>query len=70
VNGEELLRKLRKLAKSKGVAFRFDPSHGKGSHGRVTFGSAFTTVKDLKKDIGKGLLSDLCKDLGIDPKEL
>lgn len=35
VNGTELLRKLRKLAKDDGVSVIFDGNHGKGSHGRL-----------------------------------
>jgi hypothetical protein len=46
----------------------FDNKHGKGSHGRLFAGSAFTTLKDQKKEIGKGLLLSMCNDLGIDPK--
>ena len=48
----------------------FLPDRGKGSHGRVYLGSARTAVKDLKKEIGPGLLRKMCRDLGIDPKDL
>ena len=48
----------------------FDPEHGDGSHGRVYFGSAFTALKDRKKELGKGLLHDMCIELGIDKKDL
>ena len=44
--------------------------HGKGSHGRLFVGHRFTTLKDLQKEIGKGLLRSMCADLGIDPREL
>ncbi|MGA2435468.1 MAG: hypothetical protein ABSG25_09295 [Bryobacteraceae bacterium] len=48
----------------------FFPALGKGSHGTVQYDSALTTVKDRKKEIGTGLLHKMCKDLGIDPREL
>jgi mRNA interferase HicA len=48
----------------------FDPKHGDGSHGRVTYGHACTTVKDRKKEIGRGLLRAMCKQPGIDPRDL
>ena len=34
MNGSELLKKLRKLAKQKGVDIRIEKHHGKGSHAR------------------------------------
>jgi hypothetical protein len=40
-------------------------SHGKGSHGTLHLGSAFTTVKDRKKEIGTGLRKAMLKDLGL-----
>jgi hypothetical protein len=48
----------------------FDPRHGDGSHGRLYYGSAFTTLKYLKKEIGRGLLQAMCAELGIDPKDV
>jgi len=70
VKGSEFLRKLHRLARDKGVAMEFAPAHGKGSHGRVYFGPARTALKDLKKEMGPGLLRKMCRDLGIDPKDL
>jgi hypothetical protein len=49
---------------------RFDKGQGKGSHGRLFLGTAFTTLKDQKKEIGKRLLSKMCRDLGIKAKDL
>jgi mRNA interferase HicA len=48
----------------------FLPDRGNGSHGRVYFGDRFTTVKDLKKAIGAGLLGSMLDDLGIHKEEL
>lgn len=61
---------MKKLARQNQVLVTFDPAHGKGSHGRVWYGTACTTLKDLKKDLGRGLLHDMCSDLGIDEKDL
>lgn len=66
----EFKRKVSKLAKARGVAFHWDPKHGKGSHGMLTLGTNFTTVKDLKKELGIGLLNSMCADLGITIKDL
>jgi mRNA interferase HicA len=68
VKGSEFLRRIHDLARRKNMRYAFVP--GKGSHGTLYFGSAFTTVKDRKKELGSGLLRAMCRDLGIDPREL
>ena len=67
VNGSELTRKLRKLARPRGVGFSYEPRHGKGSHGQLLFGNRLTAVKDPKKEIGPGLLHDM---LGLTKDDL
>jgi len=39
---EAFLRALKAYAKSENLAFSWDPIRGKGGHGTVTVGSAFT----------------------------
>lgn len=70
VNGSEFLRKLKKLARRRGLAVVLVPDKGNGSHGRVYFGDQFTTIKDLKKEIAPGLLGGMLHDLGIRKEEL
>jgi hypothetical protein len=70
VKGSEFLRRLGRLAARRETRFRYEPSLGKGSHGRVWFRAASTTLKDLKKELGRGLLRAMCRDLGIDPRDL
>ena len=70
VNGGEFLRKIRKLARREELPYAFTPAEGKGSHGKVYLGSRSTTVKDRSKEIGVGLLKAMCKELGIDPRDL
>jgi mRNA interferase HicA len=53
-----------------GVRVHYDPAKGKGSHETVYYGARRTALKDPKKELGTGLLADMCKDLGIDPREL
>jgi mRNA interferase HicA len=64
------MRKVQAFARAKGLRCSFVPAKGKGSHGTLYLGSAFTVLKDRKKEIGAGLLRAMCKDLGIDPSEL
>jgi hypothetical protein len=70
VKAGEFKRKISKLAKARGVTFYWDPKHGKGSHGMLTLGTNFTTLKDLRKELGIGLLDSMCADLGITIKDL
>ena len=60
-----MLRKLRRVAKQRGLEYRFVTERGKGSHGTVYLGSRFTVVKDRTKEIGPGLLKSMLSDLGL-----
>jgi mRNA interferase HicA len=70
VYDSEFLRRIHDLARRKNMRYAFVPAKGKGSHGTLYFGSASTTVKDRTKELGSGLLRAMCRDLGIDPREL
>lgn len=70
MTGDELLRRLRRLAKARGLECSYDPRHGKGSHGQLFFGDKLTTLKDPKKEIGASLLSDMLKHLGLSKRDL
>ena len=70
MNGNEFLRKLRRLARKLELDLRIDETHGKGSHARVWLGMRGTTLKDRRKEIGPGLLHDMCRQLGIRPEDL
>jgi len=65
VNGRQFVRHVRKWARDKNLDVRFIASEGPGSHGTLYVGNRKTTVKDRKKDIGKGLLNKMLADLGI-----
>lgn len=70
VRGAEFLRKLKTVAKNRQLAYRWNPERGIGSHGTVYLGERFAIVKDLKKELGPGLLADMCKQLGIRKEDL
>ncbi len=65
MNGHEFERKIRKIGRAYGAAVSFEPGHGKGSHGRLYYGSRFTTLKDRRKEIGPGLLKAMLEQLGL-----
>ena len=69
MNGRQFIARARKWARSRNLEVRFVASEGAGSHGTLYAGARKTTVKDRKKEIGKGLLVKMLADLGIDRDE-
>ena len=67
MGGAEFFRRAKRYARKFGLPFRFGPSVGKGSHGRLHVGGRFTTVP--RKELGKGLLAAMLKDLGVDRED-
>jgi mRNA interferase HicA len=61
---------MKVVARRKQLTFRWVPERGSGSHGTLYVGNRFTIVKDLKKELGPGLLSDMVKQLGIRKEDL
>jgi predicted RNA binding protein YcfA (HicA-like mRNA interferase family) len=70
MTGREFLRRVKRLGRSRGIAVRFDQRHGKGSHGTLHYRNRKTTVKDLQKEIGVGLLRDMLSQLGLTSRDL
>jgi mRNA interferase HicA len=70
VKGSELVRRIRRLARKRGVAAEFIPERGKGSHGTLYFGARFTVVRDLKDEIKTGTLHAMLKQLGLTLQDL
>ena len=67
MDGREFARRARNYARKAGLEFRFDPAHGKGSHGRLYIGSRFTTVQ--RGELSRGMLAAMLRQLDIDRKE-
>jgi mRNA interferase HicA len=70
VKGSEFLRRVKAVARRNGLRYQWTPERGSGSHGTLYLGSRFTVVKDLKKELGPGLLSAMCKQLGIRKEDI
>jgi mRNA interferase HicA len=70
MTGAELHRKIMKLGRARGVAVRLDRRHGKGSHATLYYGNRKTTVKDLRKELGAGLLGAMLDQLGLSRRDL
>lgn len=69
MKGSEFERRVRRLGVLTGTTVRYT-NDGKGSHGCLFYGERFTTLKDRKKEIGKGLLRAMCRQLGISPQDI
>jgi len=61
---------VKRIAREEGREFRWNPALGKGSHGTLYLGRCSTTLKDLTKELGPGLLKAMCQDLDIDLRKL
>jgi mRNA interferase HicA len=70
VKGSEFLRRVKTVARRDRLAYQWVPERGVGSHGTLYLGGRFTVVKDLKKELGPGLLSAMCKQLAIRKEDL
>jgi hypothetical protein len=70
IKSGEFIKRVRKYARKNGLAFSYDPAHGKGSHGRLNLEGRFCTIVGEDKMIRPGLLHALCKQLGISLKDL
>lgn len=67
MDDKEFRKRLRNLAKKNGKDY-LETRQGKGSHSRIYYGDQFTTVRH--EEIGTGLLSAMCRQLGISKKDL
>jgi mRNA interferase HicA len=57
------------LGRRRGIEVRFVTRRGKGSHGTLYFGDRKTIVKD-RKELSRGLLLDMLRQLGLEPRDL
>lgn len=65
MNETEFIKRVKRLGFKNNIPVHFESRPGKGSHGRLYYGTIFTTVKDRKKEIRKGLLHAMLKQLGL-----
>jgi len=70
MRGHDFIERVKRLARERGIQFRFDPTRGKGSHGTVWLGSRFTVLPNPRQELKKGTLAAMCRQLGIRPQDL
>jgi len=66
MNGNEFIKKVKRLGKDNDIEVRLEQQRGKGSHATLYYGDKYTIIKDRKKEIGKGLYKAMMKQLGIE----
>ena len=65
MKGSEFIRRVRKLAKGRGIQARVDKKRGKGSHVTLYFGEQFTIVRNPKDELKTGTLKAMLNQLGL-----
>ena len=65
MKGSEFIRRVKKLAKERGIQARVDKKRGKGSHVTLYFGEQFTIVRNPKDELKTGTLKAMLNQLGL-----
>ena len=65
MNGREFIVRVFEIGRKRGVPVRIDTKRGKGSHIMIYYGPRKTVVRDRRKELGPGLLSDMIRHLGL-----
>lgn len=70
MTGNELIRRLRQLARKHNQQVTVDARKGKGSHAMVSYGARRTTVPMHSSDLPRGTLRAILAQLGVDERDL
>jgi mRNA interferase HicA len=70
MTGREFVRRVRRPAKKRGLSMRLDPSLGKGDHATLYLHGRKTAIPDMRKDIPRGTFHNMCRQPGIDSRDL
>ena len=70
MTGNEFVRRVKALGRSRNVPVFLNAARGKGSHQTLYFGRAFTVVRNVKDELKTGTLHAMCVQLGIKVKDL
>jgi len=65
VKGNEFIKRVRKIAKARGIACTIDEARGKGSHVTLYLGDNVTIVRNPKDELKTGTFHAMLKQLGI-----
>lgn len=65
MRGNELIRRVQKYAKARGLPCEWHPDLGKGSHGVLILGDRRTVVRNPKDELKTGTFHAMLKQLGL-----
>lgn len=68
---DDLIRRLRRIAKERGLRFDIDREHGKGSHWMVRLGTNRQPVPQTRSgDLRRGTLHNILRGFGLRLRDL
>ena len=70
MSDNEFIRKIKALARQRGVQAQLDAKRGKGSHLTLYLGTTFTIIRNSKDELKTGTLHAMCSQLGIKLSDL
>lgn len=70
MKGSEFIRRVRRLAKARGLPCEWHPDLGKGSHGVLVLAGRRTVVRNPRDELKKGTLNAMLNQLGLTLDEL
>lgn len=70
MNGHELIARIRKLGRRRGVAVLLLSERGRGSHASLTFGGRTAVIPHRAAELKKGTLHGILKQLGLKLEDL
>lgn len=65
MKGSEFIRRVKKLARERGIEARVDKKRGKGSHVTLYFGGRFTIVRNPKDELKTGTFKAMLRQLAL-----
>ena len=68
MNGNELIKKIRKLGKERDLTVRIDKKRGRGSHFTLYFGNKRTIMKDRTQEIGAWFIEEDTRQSGSEKR--
>ena len=70
MSDKELIRKITRLGKKRGVKVRFESRQGKGSHGRLYYGDKWTTATRRGKQLSRREVRRNLAQIGLSIEDL
>ena len=70
MTGREFIRRVRRLARKRGLRLALDVSAGKGDHATLYLDGRKTLISDMTGDLRPGTFRAMCRNLGIFPRDL